>query len=159
MGSYWRCFMPVWKNQSTNVLGIPESLCKEQMCTRMVAWEPRIPFSELPLENLMLLHFLLNEFANCVLELQGQQGVAVGVGCVKVKREFSFVFLGKQWAASVAQGIVPRVPSRLPGTTWGSKPQLPSWLRDYAGFIIAVLLFIQTDFFPDQCVFSVSSIN
>lgn len=52
---------------------------------RTVAWEPRIPFSELPLESLMLLELLLREFINC--ELHGQQGVAVGVGCVRVKRE------------------------------------------------------------------------
>lgn len=63
---------------------------------RVVAWEPRIPFSELPLESLMLLHLLLREFINCGVELHGQQGVAVRVGCVKVKREVSFVFVGRQ---------------------------------------------------------------
>lgn len=59
-----------------------------------VAWEPRIPFPELPLESLMLLHLLLGEFITC--ELGGQQGVAGGVGCVKVRREVSFVFVDKQ---------------------------------------------------------------
>lgn len=61
---------------------------------RTVAWEPRIPFSQLPLEGLMLLELLLREFINC--ELCGQQGVAVGAGCVKVKGEVSFVFVDQQ---------------------------------------------------------------
>lgn len=71
---------------------------KEQMCIslRTVAWEPRIPFSELPLESLMLLHLLLRDFIDCVAELHGQQGVAVGDGCVRVQREVSFVFVEKQ---------------------------------------------------------------
>lgn len=100
-------------------LGYQKVFAKEQMCIslRMIAWEARILFSELPLQSLMLLHLLLRVFINCVVELQGQQGVAVGAGCVKGKREVSFVFLDKQGAASVEQGIVPGVPSRLPGTT------------------------------------------
>lgn len=75
-----------------------KAFAKEQMCIslRTVAWEPRIPFSELPLKSLMLLHLLLREFVDCVAELHGQQGVAVGVGCVRVKREVSFVFVEKQ---------------------------------------------------------------
>lgn len=50
--------------------------------------------SELPLESLMLLELLLREFINC--ELHGQQGVAVGVGYVRVEREVWFVFVDKQ---------------------------------------------------------------
>lgn len=78
---------------------------------RMAAWEPD-PFSELPLESVMLLHLLLREFIDSVVELHGHQGAAVGVGCVRVKREGSFV-CGQQGTASVEQGIVPGVPSRL----------------------------------------------
>lgn len=48
---------------------------KEQMCIslRMVAWEPRIAFSELPLESLMLLHLLLREFINCEWNFKGSK--------------------------------------------------------------------------------------
>lgn len=35
----------------------------------------------------MLLHLLLGDFVNFVLELYGQQGVAMAVRCVKVKKE------------------------------------------------------------------------
>lgn len=61
---------------------------------RIVAWELRIPFPELPLESLVLLELLLREFINS--ELHGQQGVAVGVGGVRVEREIWFVCVDKQ---------------------------------------------------------------
>ena len=43
----------------------------------------------------MLLRLLLGDFMNFVVELYGQPGVAMGVRCVKVKREISFLFMDK----------------------------------------------------------------
>lgn len=56
---------------------------------------PGFPFSNLSLESLVLLHLLLGNFMNFVVELYGQQGVAMGVRCVKVKTEVSFLFMDK----------------------------------------------------------------
>lgn len=56
---------------------------------------PGFPFSKLSLESLVLLHLLLGDFMNFVVELYGQQVVAMGVRCVKVKREVSFLFMDK----------------------------------------------------------------
>lgn len=160
MGSFWRCFMPVWKNQSTSVLSIPESLCKGANVYQAQdgCLGTQDPFSELPLESVMLLHLLLREFIDSVVELCGQQGAAVGVGCVRVKRESSFV-RGQQGTASVEQGIVPGVPISL---LWDYL-----WVQTTAAFLTQELRCLHNScvflysywVFPDQCVFSVSSIN
>jgi len=79
------------------MLRIPENTrnsCKEanvyQLQNDRVLGNPGFPFSKLSLESLVLLHLLLGDFVNFVVELHGQQGVAMAVRCVDVKREASF---------------------------------------------------------------------
>lgn len=78
---------------------IPEIPCKGanmyQPQTGRLLGSPGSPFSKLSLENLVLLHLLLEDFMNFVVEIYGQQGVAMGVRCVQVKREVSFFFVDK----------------------------------------------------------------
>lgn len=73
----------------------PDILCKEanayQPQNGRLLGNPRFPFSKPSLESLLLLHLLLAGFMNFVVEHYGQQGAAMGVRCVKVKRGFIFV--------------------------------------------------------------------
>lgn len=60
----------------------------------------------------MLLHLLLGDFVNFVLELYGQQGVAMAVTCVKVKKGLTFVYV-QMMNCQCVKNIVETVPSRL----------------------------------------------
>lgn len=96
---------------------IPEFLCKEANVLPesewQVAWELRILFYWPVSEDFGAVAFTAGWFYELCSGTLWSTSCVNGVRCVKVKREFSFLFVGKWWTASVQRSTVQTVPRRL----------------------------------------------